>query len=150
MRRLSILALGCLAVAGCTPLRPGLSFASPAATAHDASALARDAAQHLTTIYPPAQTTFIVYPTASPRQDAATAAFIDAMRSTGVGVAEAPRRADEPTPYGVPVRYQVTPLDGGILMRLQYQGAAAARFYRRGPDGALMATAPFTVREAAR
>lgn len=149
MRKFAIFTLGCVALTGCTTLRPDLSFVAPEATAIDMNALAADAAHHLAATYPPAKTTFVVYPTASIRQDSATLAFSEALRVTGFGVVEAPRRADATAPFGVPVRYRITPFDAGILLRLEYQGIAASRFYRRGADGALMQSAPFTVREAA-
>jgi len=42
----------------------------------------------------------------------------------------------------------VSPLDSGVLLRLQYEGVEAARFYPRAASGALTIGAPFTVREA--
>jgi hypothetical protein len=153
MRKFAALLIGCAVLSGCTtlPFRHDLSFAARDVSTADAGALATDAAQMLASIYPPAQTTLVLIPTAAAEsEDMPTQAFEQALRAYGFGVVEAPRRADLPAPYGVPVRYRVTQLDGGVLLRLDYQGAAAARFYRRGADGYLLTMAPFAVREAAR
>ncbi|WP_227650638.1 hypothetical protein [Klebsiella pneumoniae] len=52
-------------------------------------------------------------------------------------------------PAGVPLRYIASPLDSGVLLRLQYQGIEASRYYPRGSNGQLLPGAPFTVRGGA-
>lgn len=47
------------------------------------------------------------------------------------------------------LRYQVTPLDDGMLVRLSLDGGDAARFYGR-EFGKLSPNGPFTLREASR
>ena len=47
------------------------------------------------------------------------------------------------------LRYQVTPLGTGMLVRLSLDGGDAARFYQRNL-GTLAPNGPFTLREAAR
>ena len=79
-----------------------------------------------------------------------TPAMVEQLRATGYGVVEAPRNPgkDAPPVEGVPLRYLVSPLQAGVLMRLQYRGVEAARFYPRSTDGSLVEAAPFTVRQA--
>lgn len=147
MKKLAILAVACAVLAGCATTRPGMSYVSSEISPTDARTLAADAAQHLAVPLPAAKTTIVLYPTGQ-RQDALTPAFTEALRATGFGVSIAPREKDAPAPDGVPVRYLVSPLDYGILMRLEYQHREAARFYVRATDGSLVKAAPFTVREA--
>jgi len=137
------------ALAGCASMRPSMSFVAPEITAPDAAKLAADAAQWLAKPLPPARTTIVLDPPASSRQgDVMTPAMVEQLRASGFGVVQVPKGKDAPTPQGVPVRFLVSPLDTGVLMRLQYQGVEAARFYPRSTSGALVEAAPFTVREA--
>lgn len=152
MKRLAICILVGAALSGCASVRPSMSYVAPEVTASDASKLAADAAHWLAKPLPPAQTTIVLDPPASSAQqsDVMTPAMLEQLRATGYGVVQVPRQQGKDTPplEGVPVRYLVSPLDTGVLMRLQYQGVEAARFYPRSTDGSLVEAAPFTVREA--
>lgn len=148
MRKVAILAVLCgVALSGCAATRTGLSHADAKIMPADARALAEDAAWHLSGTLPAAKTTLVLYPTVTSKEDKITEAFSEALRSSGFGVLEAPRRRDEPMPTGIPLRYRVSALDAGLLMRLEYLNVAAARFYLRAADNSLVEAAPFTVRE---
>lgn len=150
MKRIAICILVGSALAGCASVRPTMSYVSPEVTANDARVLAADAAEHLAQPLPPARTTIVLDPPASRQDDVMTPAMVEQLRATGYGVVEAPRNPgkDAPPVEGVPLRYLVSPLQAGVLMRLQYQGVEAARFYPRSTDGSLVEAAPFTVRQA--
>jgi hypothetical protein len=116
----------------------------------DARLVADDAASYLTHPLPPAQTTLVLDPPQRVQGNGMTPTFEAALRSMGYAVTELSRKPS-PTakpPKGVPLRYLVSPLDSGVLLRLQYEGVEAARFYPRAGNGALTIGAPFTVREA--
>lgn len=152
MKRIALCILLGSALAGCTTVRPTMSYVAPEVTASDAAKLAADAAHWLATPLPPANTTIVLDPPASTAQqgDVMTPAMVEQLRATGYGVVQVPRQQAKaaPPPEGVPVRYLVSPLSTGVLMRLQYQGIEAARFYPRSTDGSLVEATPFTVREA--
>lgn len=137
-------------LAGCITARPSMSYVAPEITANDARVLAADAAIQLSRPLPPAKTTILLDPPPSSQNDVMTPAMIEQLRATGYGVVNANASPDKNAPpvEGVSVRYLVSPLASGVLMRLQYQGVEAARFYPRGTDGALVEAAPFTVRES--
>lgn len=150
MKRIALCFLLGAALAGCSTVRPSMSYVAPEVTASDATVLAADAAEHLAPALPPAHTTLVLDPPVTKQNDVMTPAMIEQLRATGYGVVQVePNRAkDAPPVEGVPLRYLVSPLQAGVLMRLQYQGVEAARFYPRATDGSLVESAPFTVRQA--
>lgn len=146
MRQLTLILM--LGLAGCAALRPGMSYVAPEISATDAKVLASDAVDYLAGALPAARTTVVLDAVSNERSDVLRPALIADLRATGFGV----RPMVQPTPDarpadGVPVRYVVSQLEGGVVMRLHYRGTEAARFYRRGNDGALAVSGPFTVRE---
>lgn len=149
MKRIALCILVGATLAGCSTTRPSMSYVAPEVTANDATVLAADAAEHLAPALPPARTTLVLDPPASQQNDVMTPAMIEQLRATGYGVVqvEPNRPKDAPQIEGVPLRYLVSPLQAGVLMRLQYQGIEAARFYPRATDGSLVEAAPFTVRQ---
>ena len=64
---------------------------------------------------------------------------------TGKGFGILPVKSDT----GSTLQYIVTPLQGGILVRMKIQDKAASRYYRRSTDGELIAN-KITVREEAK
>lgn len=148
MKRIAICFLVGSALAGCTTMRPTMSYVTSEVTVNDAKVLATDAAKHLALPLPPARTTIVLDPPASRQDDVMTPAMVEQLRATGYGVVLIePNRPKDAN--GVPLRYLVSPLQTGVLMRLQYQGVEAARFYPRSTDGSLLnEAAPFTVRQA--
>jgi len=138
-------------LAGCASLPPSsMSYVSPKITASDANFLASDAARQLSRPLPPAKTTLVLDPPQTRQGNVLTPAFEHVLRAKGYAVTELnPNPAkDAPPQKGVQLRYLASPLDAGVLLRLQYEGVEAARFYPRTKDGALTIGAPFTVREA--
>lgn len=133
-------------VGGCTILRPTMSYVEPL-TEPEAIVLANDISEHLITPLPRAQTTIVLDAPADTSKDLLTPVLAAKLRENGYGVVEAdPKKGPDPND-GTPIRYLVTPLESGIVLRLQYPGAEASRFYPRGSDGNLMTSQPFTVRE---
>jgi hypothetical protein len=115
----------------------------------DARLVADDAASYLTYPLPPAQTTLVLDPPQTLQGNVMTPTLEAALRSKGYAVTQLNRHPSPAAkPKGVQLRYLVSPLDSGVLLRLQYEGVEAARFYPRAGNGALTIGAPFTVREA--
>ncbi|EGJ6041346.1 TPA: conjugal transfer protein TrbH [Escherichia coli] len=138
-----------LLVSACASTRPTMSFVASEVTASDATVLAKDTATYLADPLPPAKTTVVLDPPANKSADVMTPALIDALRAAGYGVVEADRQNGPKAGEGTPVRYLVSPLENGVLLRLQYLGTEASRFYPRTASGALVSAGPFTVRGAA-
>jgi type IV secretion system protein TrbH len=126
--------------------RPGMSYVAPTVTASDAQTLARDTVDYLADPLPPARTTLVLDPPAAKDHDALTAAMLPALRARGYGVTLIDPQTGKVGGAGVPLRYLASPLDSGVLLRLQYQGIEASRYYPRGSNGQLLPGAPFTVR----
>lgn len=142
-------ALAALAVlCACATTRPSMSYVAPELTPGDAAVLASDTATHLAEPLPPAKSTVVLDPPAGQRADALTPALLSALRGAGYGVIEADRRVGPQAGEGTPVRYLVSPLENGVVLRLQYLGTEASRFYPRTVNGTLEAAGPFTVRES--
>jgi hypothetical protein len=131
-----------LLLSACATTRPGMSYVTPglSLSKSDAATLANDTVQYLSGAFPPAKNTLVLD---TPKgDDALTPLLMAQLRSAGFGVIEAERG------IGVRIRYLVSPLDKGVVLRLQYLTVEAARFYPRGAGGNLLLTAPFTVKEA--
>ncbi|EPN2681283.1 conjugal transfer protein TrbH [Escherichia coli] len=137
-----------LLVSACASTRPTMSFVAPTVTANDASVLAKDTAAYLADPLPPAKTTVVLDPPTNSSADVMTPALTTALREAGFGVVEADRQSGPKAGEGTPVRYLVSPLENGVLLRLQYLGTEASRFYPRTASGALVSAGPFTVRES--
>lgn len=149
MGRLSALvvsALASLMLSGCITTRPAGSFVAPGISPADATLLAKDAAVYLTTVLPPAKSTLVIQRPAGYGDDLVSPAFMAALRAAGYGVIEA--GAESSQVVGISVRYLASPLDDGMLLRLQYGSTEAARFYPRTATGAVGIGAPFVVRES--
>ncbi len=131
-----------LLLSACATIRPGMSYVTPglSLSKSDATTLATDTVQHLSGTFPPAKNTLVLD---TPQGDnVVTPLLLAQLRSAGFGVIEAERG------LGVRIRYLVSPLDKGVVLRLQYLTVEAARFYPRGAGGNLLSAAPFTVKEA--
>jgi len=136
-----------LALSACaTTSRPSMSYVAPTVTASDAQTLADDAVQHLADPLPPARTT-LVLDTPRGANDALTASMLEKLRARGFGVTQADPQTGPKADQGTPLRYLASPLENGVVLRLQYLGREATKFYPRTADGRLLNTAPFTVRE---
>jgi hypothetical protein len=97
---------------------------------------------------PPATTTLVLQPPPPSQADnALTPALRGALSHAGFGVFE-PSKDTPPLAGAHPIRYQVTPLEGGVLVRLHYDRTEAARWFARNRRGQLQAAGPFTVSAA--
>ena len=152
MTRLSRFALPCLRrpLAACA-LGPGSSYVAQLQQPADAEVLADGMADFVAMRFPAASSTVVLDPTPSDQAgNALTPAFAAALRRRGFAVAE----DGQPVPAGVHhIRYLVTPLDNGDLVRLTIDDSTeGSRFFVRNTAGGLQAGGPFTVTqtEAAR
>lgn len=150
MMRLLFATTLALLMSACASMRPTMSFVASDMTPGDAMVLAKDAAAYLANPLPPAKTTVVLDPPINKSTDVMTSAMIEALRGTGYGVIVAGRQNGSKAGEGTPVRYGVSPLESGVLLRLQYLRTEASRFYSRSAGGALIAAGPFTVRGATR
>jgi len=151
MKRFAVLALlVTVTLAGCVSTRPGMSYVAPDITAADAALLAADAVEHLRVSLPPAHTTVVLEPPTT--HDVVTPVLVERLRAAGYGLVlvepQGGRAEEAKTANGVKVRYLVSPMQHGVLLRLQYKDVEAARFYPRGSDGNLVQSVPFMVRIA--
>lgn len=137
-----------LLVSACATTRPTMSYVAPELAPSEATVLASDTASHLATPLPPAKSTVVLDPPANRSADVLTPVLLSALRAAGYGVIEADRQTGPKSAEGTPVRYLVSPLENGVLLRLQYLGTEATRFYTRTADGGVVASGPFIVREA--
>ena len=144
-RALSLAAVSSLAACA---LGPGSSYVSQVDTPADAQVLAADMVVFVAAQLPAASSTVVLDPTPSGQADnALTPAFVAALRDRGFAVA-----GEEPasTSGAHHIRYLVTPLDNGDLVRLSIDdGAQASRFFARNSAGGLQAGGPFMVRQMA-
>jgi len=114
----------------------------------DVHTLAVGMAEFVSMELPAASSTVALDPT-PPEQanNTLTPAFGAALRSHGFAMADATGGA---APSAHHLRYWVTPLDNGDLVRLSIDGRAeGARFFVRNTYGALQSGGPFTVRQLA-
>ncbi|MCD2514663.1 conjugal transfer protein TrbH [Comamonas endophytica] len=134
------------------PLRSSSSYVDSNINAADAITLANDAAVYLSKSLSPAKTMLVIDPPPTRNvADELTPAMQTALREKGYGVLilstknpEKKEKADPPA--GTALRYLASPLETGVLLRLQFQGIEASRFYQRNKDGALLPNGfPFTV-----
>ena len=148
MIRLSHFALPCLAalLTGCA-LGPDSSYVAQLQQPADAEILADGIADFVAMRLPAASTTVALDPTPSDQaSNSLTPALIAVLRRRGFAVAEDGQAA----PAGVHhLRYLVTSLDNGDLVRLTLDGAAeGSRFFARNTAGGLQSGGPFMVIQA--
>ena len=130
-------------------LGPGNSYVGHVDTQADAQVLAGDMADFVAGQLPAVSSTVVLDPTPSDQAgNDLTPAFVAALRDRGFAVADA-RQGGAPGAHHI--RYLVTRLDNGDLVRVTIDGAAAeaSRFFVRNSAGDLQAGGPFTVRQMA-
>lgn len=137
-----------LTLAACATSRPTMSYVAKEITPADAVTLASDAVAHLAAPLPPAHTTLVLDapPVAAGQADVLTPVMVEKLRERGYGVTEADAKTGPQDGQGTMLRYLASPMDNGVVLRLQYLQSEASRFYPRGADGALIPGAPFAVR----
>jgi hypothetical protein len=142
------LALPCLAalLTGCA-FGPDGSYVAQLEQPADAQVLANGMAEFLATRLPAASSAVALDPTPSDQADnSLTPALASALRRRGFAVAE----DGQNLPVGAHhLRYLVTPLDRGNLVRLTLDGTSeGSRFFVRNSAGGLQSGGPFTVTQA--
>jgi hypothetical protein len=142
------LALPCLAalLTGCA-LGPDSSYVAQLEQPADAEVLANGMAAFVATRLPAASSAVALDPTPSDQADnSLTPALASALRRRGFEVAE----DGQNLPAGAHhLRYLVTPLDRGNLVRLTLDGTSeGSRFFMRNSAGGLQSGGPFTVTQA--
>ncbi|HYF90218.1 conjugal transfer protein TrbH [Azospirillum sp.] len=134
-----------LLLGGCAGVGPRSSYVE-AVTPADAPVLVADIAGFVAERLPAAATTLALdAPAGAMSSDSLTPVLRGELRRIGFGVADAGQKA----PGAHPLRYLVTPLDAGLLVRLQVDRTTASRLWLRNSAGTLQAGSPFTVREDA-
>jgi len=137
--------LAALGLAGCAG---GLdtSYVGPLTAPADAAVLASGITEFMASRLPPASTTLALDPLASDQaSNALTPALTAALRKRGFATVEAGNVAP---PGARRLRYWVTPMQAGNLVRLAIDGGAieGSRFFVRNSIGGLQAGGPFTVK----
>lgn len=145
MRRslmLSVLVVAA-ALTGCT-MTPTASYVTEVSP-NDAKVLAGSIADFLGQSLPPAGTVLALQPPQdSQANNPLTPALSRALRSSGFGVAELTK--DTRAPVGShPVRYLVTPMYNGVLVRVRYDRTNVTRWFARNANGSLQPTSPYSV-----
>lgn len=127
-------------------LGPSISYVGQVDTPADAQVLAAGMVVFVAAQLPAASSTVVLDPTPSDQAgNALTPAFVAALRDRGFAVAN-----EAGTPGTHHIRYLVTPLDNGDLVRVSIDdGAQASRLFVRNSAGGLQAGGPFMVRQAA-
>jgi hypothetical protein len=145
--RLAAPLIAASSVAACA-LSPGDSYVGGLETPADAQVLAAGMVAFVGAQLPAASSTVALDPTPSDQaNNALTPAFVAALRDRGFAVADAGQVGTAGTHH---IRYLVTRLDNGDLVRLSIDdGAEASRFFVRNTAGGLQAGGPFTVRQMA-
>lgn len=141
-------ALPCLAalLTGCA-FGPNNSYVAPLQQPADANVLANGMAAFVAMQLPAASSTVALDPTPSEQaRNSLTPALASALRRRGFAVAE----DGQTVPSGAHrLRYLVTPLDNGDLVRLTLDGATeGSRFFVRNSAGGLQSGGPFMVTQA--
>lgn len=145
MIRLAFPCVAAALVAGCA-IGPNVSFVSGVQRSSDARVLGRGVAEFAAARLPDGGTIALDPPISGQAGNAVTPVLTAALRRRGFGVVE----GKAPAPPGAHrLRYLVTPLDNGDLVRVTLDGSTSgARFFARNTAGGLQAGGPYTVTQA--
>lgn len=152
--KIIVLMICLLTVSGCAALKDKLeaiaernrgygSYVAPEISRSDVDEITRDMSQFLMNQLPAAKTTLELEPLKNPLH----AKLLDQLARKGFGIVESKPQTE---PQEIQLRYLVTHLDRGLLVRLRYQNKEASRFYDRTVDGRLSLNTSYTIREAAK
>jgi hypothetical protein len=133
---------------GSCAIGPDSSYVGELSAPGDARILAADMVEFVSAQLPAGSTTIALNPTpADQASNALTPAFTAALRRRGFALAD-DRQGGAPVAHHL--RYWVTPLDNGDLVRLSIDDRTeASRFFVRNAHGGLQAGGPFVVRQNA-
>ncbi len=143
--RVALAAFAAAALAGCA-VGPDTSYVAPVEREADAQVLGSGVAAFVA-LRLPSGSAVALAPTAWDQpSDAVTPVLAAALRQRGFAVAE----GDQPAAANAHrVRYLVTSLDNGNLVRVTLDGATeGARFFVRNTAGGLQAGGPYTMTQA--
>lgn len=142
MRRL-VLAFALASLAGCASLPRSASWQAPL-SANDAKFFAVATVHYLHPRWPAAATTVWIAPAVLKKTtpDTFGPALATVLRRDGYAVAGGPTSAGAHT-----LRYRLTRLGDGVLLRFDYDRNEAVRYYRHDTTGHWTPVSPFTVRE---
>ncbi len=148
MRKLLRVALAAFAppaLAGCA-VGPDTSYVAPVEREADAQVLGSGVAAFVGLRLSPGSTVALTPTSWDQPNDAVTPVLADTLRRQGFGVVE----GEQPAPANAHrVRYLVTSLDSGNLVRVTLDGSSeGARFFARDTAGGLQAGGPYTVTQA--
>ena len=150
MNRTARFALALLASASLNScaIGPDSSYVGELSAPGDAQILATGMAEFVSTQLPAGSSTIALNPTpADQAGNALTPAFTTALRRRGFAIADNGQPA---TPAARHLRYWVTPLENGDMVRLSIDDRTeASRFFVRNSHGGLQAGGPFMVRQNA-
>jgi hypothetical protein len=141
------LAIGLALCLSACALDPNGSYVAQIERPEDAAILASGITTFVAAKLPAASTAIVLDATpADQAGNGLTPALAEALRRAGFAVAD-PTQAM--SGIGHHLKYLVTPLDSGSLVRLVLDDrTAASRFFARSPSGELQAGGPFTVTQA--
>lgn len=143
-----VLVLAAPALLAACALNPGGSYVGRIGTAGNAQVLAASMARFVATKLPAASTTVMLDPTPSGQaSNFVTPALVTDLRNRGFAIADGRQRSSAAVHR---IRYLVTPLANGDLVRVSIDGGTqASRFFVRSSTGALQAGGPLTVLDSA-
>jgi hypothetical protein len=141
----SIVLLSCLFSVGCSTVTPYNSYVDPHTPSMDMGILAKSMTSFIAKQYPPASSTLVLYPpvdTEDQLNNALTPVLTRDLKVAGFAISDLRQKiAGSHT-----IRYWVTPMDMGLLVRLKLDNTEASRWYQRNRMGILETSEPFTVR----
>jgi hypothetical protein len=148
MGRFGLALLASASLISCA-IGPDSSYVGELSAPGDAQILAAGMAEFVSTQLPAGSSTIALDPTpADQAGNALTPAFAAALRQRGFAIAD--NRQQPATTAAHHLRYWVTPLDNGDLVRLSIDDRTeASRFFVRNSRGGLQAGGPFMVRQNA-
>lgn len=139
----ALLVFATASLASCA-VGPDSSYVGDLSAPGDAGILAAGMVEFVSTQLPAAASTIALDPT-PPDQASLTPALTAALRRRGFAVADDKQAAAPVTHH---LRYWVTPLDNGDVVRLSIDDRTeASRFFVRNSQGGLQAGGPFMVRQ---
>ena len=144
MRRFAFVLAMPLIAAGCATMPAPMASYVSVVDATDVPNVVPAIAGYVSQKLPAASSTVLLETPASGGWDPVTPALTTDLRSRGFAIADA---AHPGTAHRI--SYLVSPLDGGVLIRISIDGAdQASEFPARDTAGKLEAGGPYTVREA--
>lgn len=142
--RLLALIIGAYVMTGCATLTHVTSQQSNyiGMVSHaDAEMVTKDMAGFLAEQLPPAKTTFSL----DPMEDYFHYTLLENLGEQGFGVVvHAPEEEHE----AIALRYAVSPVESGVVVRMKFQGKEVSGFYGRASNGGLSFNNIYAVREA--